>query len=104
MRKETKEKLPIEQVEHIAQLARIELKEQEKEKFSKQLTSILGYVEKLNEVDTSDVEPTSHVVGLVSVMRPDKVESYRECKKLIEAAPEDKDRCVKVKAVLEGGK
>lgn len=60
-------------VEHIAQLARLALTDSEREKFATQLTSILSYVEKLKELDTSGIEPTSHVVTIGNVMREDKV-------------------------------
>lgn len=60
-------------VEHIARLARVRLTSEEKEKFGAQLGSILSYVEKLNELDTQGVEPTSHVLALSDVMREDKV-------------------------------
>ncbi len=60
-------------VEHIGWLARIKLTEEEKEKFTKQLNSILDYFEKLDEVET-DVPPTHHVLGLTNVFRDDVVE------------------------------
>jgi len=60
-------------VEHIAQLARLALTDPEREKFSAQLASILSYVEKLKELDTSGIEPTSHVVTISNVVREDKV-------------------------------
>lgn len=59
------------QVRHIAKLARLKLSDEEVEKFSKELTSILGYIEKLNEVNTENVEPTAQVTGLHNVFRPD---------------------------------
>lgn len=58
-------------VEHIARLARLSLSEQEKKTFSDQLGSILGYVQKLNELDTTGVEPTSHVLDIRNIMRED---------------------------------
>lgn len=96
-------KLTIEQVEHIAQLARMGLKEEEKEKFQDQLSGILDYVEKLQEVDTKGVEPTLQVTGLINALRTDEV---KECdketmKKLIDAAPMEEDNLVKTKAIFE---
>ncbi len=58
-------------VEHIAKLARLSVSEEEKELFGPQLNSILSYMEKLNELDTQDVGPTSHVLSLSNVMRED---------------------------------
>jgi aspartyl-tRNA(Asn)/glutamyl-tRNA(Gln) amidotransferase subunit C len=60
-----------EQVKHIAKLARLGLQDQDVEKFSGQLSSIMDYVEKLKEVDVKNVEPTSQVTGLENVMRED---------------------------------
>lgn len=60
-----------EEIEHIASLARLSLTEKEKELFGSQISSILDYVEKLNELDTRNVEPTSHVLPLSNVIRDD---------------------------------
>jgi aspartyl-tRNA(Asn)/glutamyl-tRNA(Gln) amidotransferase subunit C len=64
-------KITRQEVEHVAKLARLELTEQEKETFTNQLSNILTYVEKLNELDTKGVEPTSHVLDIKNVMRDD---------------------------------
>lgn len=67
------------EVEHVARLARLELSEQEKEKLTEQLSGILTYVEKLNELTTSGVEPTAHVLDINNVMRDDQpVESLSQ--------------------------
>ncbi len=60
-------------VRHIAKLARLDLSEAEVEKFSKELTQILGYVDMLGEVDTKNVAPTAQVTGQTNVLRPDEV-------------------------------
>jgi aspartyl-tRNA(Asn)/glutamyl-tRNA(Gln) amidotransferase subunit C len=59
------------EIEHIAVLARLSLSEEEKGLFGSQLSSILDYMGKLNELDTKDIEPTSHVLPLNNVMRDD---------------------------------
>jgi len=59
------------QVNHIARLARLSISEDEKEMFGLQLSNILHYIEKLNELDTSEVAPTSHVLDLSNVFRQD---------------------------------
>jgi len=64
-------KLTKEEVKHIAHLARLAISEEEAEKFTEQLGKITEYVETLNELDTTDVEPTSHVLPIVNVMRED---------------------------------
>ncbi len=89
-------------IKHIAKLARLGLTEKERKKFQKELSAVLDFVEKLNEVKTEKVEPTAQVTGLENVSRPDKgrAKSKREGEKLLELAPETKDGYLKVKAVL----
>ena len=59
-------------VKYVAHLARLHLSLEEEQKFGAQLGQILGYVEKLNQLDVSGVEPTAHAVPLVNVTRPDE--------------------------------
>jgi len=96
-------KLDIKKIEHLAGLALLELTNNEKKKFSEQLSSILDYVNQLEKVDTKNVEPTSHITGLENVTRPDEVhEVDLEVKeKLLEAAPEVEDRLIKTKSVFK---
>lgn len=65
-------KINRQEVEYVARLARLDLTEQDKTVFTSQLSSILAYVEKLNELDTSGIEPTSHVIDIINVTRPDE--------------------------------
>jgi len=58
-------------IEHVAKLARLKLTDAEKKRFSKQMGTIIKYIEKLNELDTKNVEPTAHVLGLENVFRND---------------------------------
>ena len=60
-------------VRYVAHLARLNLTPEEEQKFGAQLGQILGYIEKLNQLDVSGVEPTAHAVPLVNVTRPDEV-------------------------------
>jgi len=90
-------------VEHIAKLARIEVKEEDKEKLAQELGAILDYVAKLNEVDTEGVEPTAQVTGLENIFRKDEVSSKNEdsVAKLLAAMPTKEGRHLKVKSVFE---
>lgn len=99
------------EVEKISKLSRIELSEQEIEKYQKDISSILEYVDKLKEVDVFGLEPTSHSVDVFNVFREDEPEcrlSDKKCeekkasllKKLIEVAPYKKNGFVKTKAVF----
>lgn len=83
--------ITIKDVEHVAKLARLELTEEEKAKFSKQLGDILKYVEQMNKVDTTDVEPMSHAIPIVNVMREDKVVSEQTKEELMANAPSEED-------------
>jgi len=75
-------------VRHIAKLARLKLSEEEVQKFTKELSSILGYVEILNELDTENVEPTAQVTGLTNVFREDVVhESEATTEELLGCSP-----------------
>ena len=90
-----------EQVRHIAKLARLGISSAESEKFAGQLSDILSYVEKLNEIKTDDVEPTSQVTGLTNISREDKAERFCEKKDLLACTelPVEKDQ-IKVKPVI----
>jgi aspartyl-tRNA(Asn)/glutamyl-tRNA(Gln) amidotransferase subunit C len=59
-------------VRYVAHLARLDLTPEEEQTFGAQLGHVLGYIEKLNEVDVSQVEPTAHAVPMVNVTRPDE--------------------------------
>ena len=91
-------------VQHIAHLARIELTSEEEQKFEKELSEILEFVEKLNEVNTSGVEPMTGGTNLENVMRADEQidkSLQGKSKGLIKAVPEKKDGWIKVKAIFE---
>lgn len=91
-------------VHHIADLARIELTPEEEQKFTEELAATLEFVEKLNAVETSAIEPLAGGTSLENIMRPDgAAEKSLEEKsaEIIAAAPETKDGWVKVKSVFE---
>jgi aspartyl-tRNA(Asn)/glutamyl-tRNA(Gln) amidotransferase subunit C len=60
-------------IKYVAHLARLQLTPDEEQKLGAQLGNILGYIEKLNELDVSNVEPTAHAVPMVNVTRPDEI-------------------------------
>ena len=64
-------KIGLEQVDHVARLARLELSAADKERMRSELDGILSYIDKLRALDTRDVEPTSHAVPVTNVMRDD---------------------------------
>ncbi len=89
-----------EDVKHVSKLARMELTEEEIKQFQKQLSDVLGYVEKLNEVNTDNVEPTCHVAGLENKTREDKIEIFENTKGILDIAPDSEADHFKVKKVL----
>jgi len=93
--------ITIKDVEHVANLARLDLSDAEKEQFTGQLNAILTYAEKLNQLDTDGIEPTSHVLPLANVMREDEVKSSWPVEKVLRNAPEEEDGQFRVPAVLE---
>jgi aspartyl-tRNA(Asn)/glutamyl-tRNA(Gln) amidotransferase subunit C len=93
--------ITIKEVEHVANLARLELSEAEKEQFAGQLNAILKYADKLNQLNTEGIEPTSHVLPLANVMRDDMVKASWPIEKVLLNAPEEEDGQFKVPPVLE---
>jgi len=88
-------------IEKIAELARIRLRPEEKEKLKKDLESILGYVEQLKGLKTDNIEPTSHVMEIENVFRPDKVEPSNAIDELIKKAPDHAGKFFKVPKVVD---
>ena len=89
-------------IKHIARLARLDLTEEEMAEYGEQLSSVLGYIDQLKEVDTSGVEPTAQVTGFVNGFRDDEVKNWDETERdrSLNQAPEIEDNQVKVKRVL----
>lgn len=85
----------------LARLSRIKLRDEEVDKFVDELSAIVEYVEQIDSVDVSGLEPTDQVTGLKNVMRPDKVIDYREStEELLKNAPAQEKGQIKVKRVL----
>ncbi len=88
--------ITIKDVEHVAKLARLELTEEEKELYTKQLGDVLKYVDQMNEVDTSNVKPMSHAIDFVNVMREDRVVYDHTKEELMANAPDEENGFFKV--------
>jgi len=96
-----KVKVTLQNVEHVAWLARLEIPEDEKELFTHHLNQILTYMEKLNELNTEEVEPTAHILPLKNVFRRDQVVPSLPQKDVLEMAPEAERGHVKVPRIIE---
>ena len=88
-------------IEKLAGLARIELTEEEKERFAKQISSILDYVKQVQEIDASAIKDFTYLLELTNIWREDEIEQSKETKKIINQFPEKAGNLNKVKAVLE---
>ena len=91
------------EVEHVAALARLRLSEEEIAKFTGQLDEILTYFEKLSTLDTSDVEPTAHVIEINNAFRDDKARASYPADEILENAPEREDRYFRVPRIVDAG-
>jgi aspartyl-tRNA(Asn)/glutamyl-tRNA(Gln) amidotransferase subunit C len=93
-------RISIDQVKHVANLARLAITEEEAEKFTKQLDAIITFAEQLNELDTENVEPTSHVLDIKNVLREDIPQKGLPQEEVLKNAPEEKDGQFKVPSIL----
>jgi len=94
-------KLTKDQVKHVAKLANLPLTTEEEEKYSEQLSKILEYVGQLNQVDTSDVEPTFNVTGQSNAMREDETTPSLSQEEALMNAPRKKNGMFETKGVFE---
>jgi aspartyl-tRNA(Asn)/glutamyl-tRNA(Gln) amidotransferase subunit C len=91
-------------VEHVAHLARLQLEAHELELYTQQLDRILAYMDKLNSLDTTGIEPTSHVIPLVNVFREEDVADHNfQVEESVGNAPERKGSSFKVPPIMEVG-
>ncbi len=91
----------IHDVDHVAKLAHLEFSQEEKEKFTHQLNDILAYMEKLNELDTSKVDPLSQVIELDNVFREDTVQPSYPPEEMLKNAPSKNEKFFKVPKVIK---
>jgi aspartyl-tRNA(Asn)/glutamyl-tRNA(Gln) amidotransferase subunit C len=90
-----------EDVEHVARLARLALSEAESERMREQLSGILAYIDTLRALDTAGVEPTSHAVPLVNVMREDATRASLPPEVALANAPDRSDGFFRVPRIIE---
>jgi aspartyl-tRNA(Asn)/glutamyl-tRNA(Gln) amidotransferase subunit C len=94
-------KITKEQVEHVAKLARLAITAEETERYSQQLSNILTYIEKLNELDTSKVEPTFHVLPMKNIFREDEVRPSLPREEILKNAPDRTEEFFRVPKIIE---
>ncbi|MDQ0196700.1 Asp-tRNA(Asn)/Glu-tRNA(Gln) amidotransferase subunit GatC [Paenibacillus wynnii] len=93
--------ITVKDVQHVAKLARLQLSPEEEATFTEQMNAILQYAEKLNELDTDNVKPTTHVLQVSNVMRDDVIRESLSQDEALLNAPDHEDGHFKVPAVLE---
>lgn len=90
-----------EQVQKVANLARLQLTAEEEEQFATQMSSILEYFEQLSELDTDEVPPTTRAIDTSNVTRPDEVHPYPDREEILKEAPEQDGDFFKVPQILQ---
>jgi len=88
-------------IESVAYLSRLELSEEEKEKFTGQINRLLENFEKLQELDTENVEPTSHVIPVANVFRKDESRPSLPADEVVSNGPQVAENCFVVPRVVE---
>lgn len=88
-------------VEHVARLARLSLEPDELQTMTRQMDAMLGYVEKLNELDTTGIEPMAHAVPMSNAFRKDEVQPVIGIERALQNAPASGENCFKVPKVIE---
>ncbi|MBU8880300.1 Asp-tRNA(Asn)/Glu-tRNA(Gln) amidotransferase subunit GatC [Bacillus sp. FJAT-29790] len=94
-------RISTDQVKHVANLARLAITEEEAEIFTKQLDAMISFAEQLNELDTENIEPTSHVLNMKNVMREDIPQKGLPQSEVLKNAPDHQDGQVKVPSIIE---
>ncbi len=94
-------KLSLEEVMHISKLSRLSLSEEEAELYATQLSNIIDYVEQLNSLDTTSIEPTSHVIPLDNVMADDIQGTSLPREEALRNAPDATEKFYRVPKIIE---
>ncbi|MGM7724702.1 Asp-tRNA(Asn)/Glu-tRNA(Gln) amidotransferase subunit GatC [uncultured Metabacillus sp.] len=94
-------RISVEQVKHVANLARLAITEEDAKLFTQQLDAIITFAEQLNEVDTENVKPTSHVLDMKNIMREDTPKKGLDNEEVIKNAPDHEDGYIRVPSILE---
>ena len=94
-------RISIEEVKHVAHLARLAITDEEAAMFTEQLDSIISFAEELNEVDTENVKPTTHVLQMKNIMREDVPDKGLPVEDIVKNAPDHKDGYIRVPSILD---
>ncbi len=89
-------------ITRVSKLARLDLTEEEKTEFSRQLSDIISYVEKINELNTENVEPADHIADITNVFREDRMKESMGTEKIEKISPEFDRGFIVVPKIIEG--
>ena len=94
-------RITMDEVKHVANLARLAITEEEAEKLTNELDAIISFAEELNELDTENVEPTSHVLDMKNIFREDVSKPGLPVEEVLKNAPDHENGQIKVPAIIE---
>ena len=94
-------RITMDEVKHVANLARLAITEEEAEKLTSDLDAIISFAEELNELDTENVEPTSHVLDMKNIFREDVSKPGLPVEEVLKNAPDHENGQIKVPAIIE---
>jgi aspartyl-tRNA(Asn)/glutamyl-tRNA(Gln) amidotransferase subunit C len=94
-------RITMDEVKHVANLARLAITEEEAEKLTNDLDAIISFAEELNELDTENVEPTSHVLDMKNIFREDVSKPGLPVEEVLKNAPDHENGQIKVPAIIE---
>ena len=94
-------RISTEDVKHVAHLARLAVTEEEAEQMRKELDAIITFAEQLNELDTTNIKPTSHVLKMVNVLREDVAAEGLPVEEVVKNAPDQQDGYIRVPSIMD---
>jgi aspartyl-tRNA(Asn)/glutamyl-tRNA(Gln) amidotransferase subunit C len=94
-------RITMDEVKHVANLARLAITEEEAEELTNDLDAIISFAEELNELDTENVEPTSHVLDMKNIFREDVSKPGLPVEEVLKNAPDHENGQIKVPAIIE---
>jgi aspartyl-tRNA(Asn)/glutamyl-tRNA(Gln) amidotransferase subunit C len=94
-------RITMDEVKHVANLARLAITEKEVEELTNDLDAIISFAEELNELDTENVEPTSHVLDMKNIFREDVSKPGLPVEEVLKNAPDHENGQIKVPAIIE---
>lgn len=93
--------ITVKEIEHLANLARLSLSNEEKTRLQDEVGNIIAFADKINEIDVSDINPTMHAADIYNVFREDEIKKSFSTEKILQNAPENDGKCFVVPKTVE---